>query len=294
MAGAIWGLAFIAQVEGLEHIGPFLFVGLRFLLAALVLLPFFLLESRRLAVAKGRAASYPVAREWRGFVLIGFALFFGMAFQQVGLMTTSVTNSGFLTGLYVVFTPLLGLVIFGQRPHPVIWVGAALSFIGIFLLSGGEFERLVIGDFLTIVSAVFWALQVLLIAHLLGNSERAMGLAFVQFLVTGLAGMAVALVVEPIELEGILKALPSLAYAGVIAGGLAFTLQVIGQRHTTAPQAVLFLATEAPFAALFGFLFRNERIGTPGLLGCTLILVAILLVELLPMLRQRRDSVSNG
>lgn len=309
LAGAIWGMGFVAQAKAMDNIGPFLFIALRFIVACTVVLPFVMLESAKhrqqrkaaavnISLAAGplnTASSHLLTKSDVGkFCLIGLALFAGMACQQVGLLSTSVTNSGFLTGLYVVFTPLIAIAMFRDRPHPVIWPAAMLALLGIFLLSGGDPGALVIGDLLTIFSAVFWSLQVVLIAKFVGESGRPLALSFVQFLVTALLALLVAVVMEPIVWSGIAAAAPEILYTGIFASGIAFTLQVIGQRYTTAPQAAIFLSSEAPFAALFAFLWMGERIGVLGVGGCVLIFIAMLLVELLPEWQARRTRQESA
>ncbi|MFK7859501.1 MAG: DMT family transporter [Granulosicoccus sp.] len=309
LAGAIWGMGFVAQAKAMDSIGPFLFIALRFLVACAVVLPFALLESsnhRRLQ----KAATSPSetssdidalmdfhllgVNDVGKFCLIGLALFAGMACQQVGLLSTSVTNSGFLTGLYVVFTPLIAIALFKDRPHPVIWPAAILALLGIFLLSGGDLGALMVGDGLTILSAVFWSLQVVMIARFVSQSGRPLALSIVQFLVTALLSLGVALISEPIVWAGIVDAAPEVLYTGIFASGIAFTLQVIGQRYTTAPQAAIFLSSEAPFAALFAFLWLGERMGIIGIGGCMLIFASMLLVELLPEWKARRLQASGS
>ncbi len=305
VAGAIWGMGFIAQSTAMEDVGPFLFIALRFLVASAVVVPFVIMESNKvrsqLSMTAPQGTDKPVGdgatltmRDIGKFSLIGLALFAGMACQQVGLLSTSVTNSGFLTGLYVVFTPLLSVAIFRSMPHPVIWPAAALALTGIYLLSGGDLGALVIGDILTIFSAVFWSLQVVMIAHFVGQSNRPLALSFTQFLVTALSALPVALIIESNTWSGILNAAPQILYTGVFASGVAFTLQVIGQRYTTAPQAAIFLSSEAPFAALFAFLWLSERIGLIGVGGCVLIFASMLLVELWPEWQKRRLNLSNA
>ncbi len=279
-AGAIWGAGFVAQSTAMENIGPFLFIGLRFLVAAVVLAPFAWLETRK--------ASHPVSRNHlRGFVLIGVALFLGMGLQQVGLTITTVTNSGFLTGLYVVFVPFITLVVLRQPPHPVIWPAVLLTFAGIWMLAGGSLTDLNAGDVLTIGCAVLWAVQVILVGRFAGPSGRPLTLSFVQFSLAGVLGLAIGLTTETFDLDSVIATLPEILFAGVIATGLAFTLQVIGQRYTTAPQAAIFLSTESLFAALFGALILGEKIPALGYAGGMLIFVAILLAEIGPMLRPR-------
>lgn len=140
-AGAIWGMGFVAQSTAMQAIGPLLFVALRFALATAVMLPFALVEARR--------APRPLTRsEMVGFAGIGLLLTGGMLVQQIGMLTTTVTNAGFLTGLYVVFVPFVAVLIFREKPHIAVWPGAALAFGGIFLLSGGKIGALTAGDWL--------------------------------------------------------------------------------------------------------------------------------------------------
>ncbi|MFK8082013.1 MAG: DMT family transporter [Granulosicoccus sp.] len=301
LAGAIWGMGFVAQAKAMDNVGPFIFIALRFLVACLVILPFALLESSRYreqhhsgaptVPTSGRSLSL---MDGVKFCLIGISLFAGIACQQVGLLTTSVTNSGFLTGLYVVFTPLIAIALFSDKPHLVIWPAAILSLLGIFLLSGGDAGALVVGDLLTILSAVFWALQVVMIARFVGQSGRPLALSLMQFAVTALIALVVALFMEPIVWSSIIKAAPEILYTGIFASGVAFTLQVIGQRYTSAPQAAILLSSEAPFAALFAFLWMGERVGIIGVAGCVLIFVAMLLVEMVPAWQARPSGPKVG
>lgn len=285
LAGAMWGMGFVAQSTAMTAVGPFLFIGLRFVIATLSMLPFALRESRR-------AEPILAAGDWRGFALIGVLLFGGMASQQVGLLTTTVTHAGFLTGLYVVMTPLFGILLFRKWPHPVVWPGALSALAGIWLLSGGGAVALTVGDWLTILCAAFWALQVIFVDRHVHRTGRPVTLSVIQFAMCALAGLAVAFVFEPIDPAAIVDALPEILYAGIFSGGIAFTLQVVGQRYTTAPQAAIFLSSEAVFAALFAAIFLGERIPAAGLVGCGLILAAILMVEIVPAIVKRHRRVS--
>ncbi len=286
LAGAIWGMGFIAQSRAMDSIGPFMFIGLRFAVAMIVILPFAFFEARK--------AEQPLQRSDRkGFIWIGLALFAGMSAQQVGLLTTTVTNSGFLTGLYVVFTPILTVLALRMQPHFIVWPGAALSFTGIYLLSNGNLLDLQTGDLLTILSAIFWAVQVMLIGKFGKQSGRPLTLSVVQFAVCTVLGLSTALIAEPINTQAIKAALPEILFTGIFASGVAFTLQVIGQRYTTAPQAAIFLSSEALFAALFGALFLGDRLSTIGYIGCLMMFSSILLVEVVPELKMRKARIEG-
>jgi drug/metabolite transporter (DMT)-like permease len=288
LAGAMWGMGFVAQSSAMDAIGPMLFIALRFLVATLAMLPAAIIEGRR----AGRQLSAP---DWRNFVFIGALLFAGMAAQQIGLETTTVTNSGFLTGLYVVMVPFISVLLFRQWPHPAVWPAALAALTGIWLLSGGTIGALKIGDWLTMLCAFFWALQVIFIGRGASSAGRPVTLAVTQFAVCTAIAFACAVPLETISLDPVLKAAPEILYAGIFSGGIAFTLQAVGQRYTTAPQAAIFLSSESVFAALFGTIFLGERIGAAGFLGCALIFLAILGVEILPaIIASRRVAPPAG
>lgn len=288
LAGAIWGLGFVSQSTAMANIGPFLFIGLRFLIAVVAIAPLALREARNAEV------SLPVG-EIKYFVLIGLFLFGGMSAQQLGLMETSVTNSGFLTGLYVVIVPILSIILFRQWPHPVIWPCAIAALAGIYLLSGGQLEALLPGDWMTILCAVFFALQMLFITRYANRTGRPVALAIVQFGLCAVLGFGFAVVMgESFDWSAIRLAAPEILFVGVFSSGVAFTIQMIGQRYTTASQAAIFLSSEALFAALFGALLLGERLPPIGLVGCAMIFAAMLAVELLPVLWRNRDAKSTA
>jgi len=285
LAAAIWGGGFVAQSTAMHAIGPFWFIGLRFVVATVVVLPFALLE--------GRKAKTPMKpQHMRSFILIGLALFGGAATQQIGLQTTTVTNSSFITGLYVVFVPLIAVVFLRKPPHWIIWPASLMALAGIYLLSGGALSSLSTGDMLTVVCAVFWATQITLAGLAVNDSGRPLALSAVQFAVTAVAGLAFAIAREPIGIEAIRAALGEILYVGIFSSGLAFALQVIGQRYTTSSQAAIFLSSEALFGAGLGALLLGETISPVGYVGCALMFSAMLLVELFPELARRRAAAT--
>ncbi|MCX8282294.1 DMT family transporter [Phyllobacterium sp. 0TCS1.6C] len=282
-AGAIWGLGFVAQSSAMSNIGPYTFVGLRFLLAALTVVP--------LAIREARAAASPLSRaDYYGFAFLGVLLFIGSILQQIGLETTTVTNAGFLTGLYVVMVPFLAVIIYRQWPHPVVWPCALSALAGIYLLSGGHLQGLTTGDWLIVACAIFWALQIIFMGRIAIRSGRPIMLSLVQFLVCGVLSMLISLPLETPNPALILAVAPEIIFAGVFSSGIGFTLQAIGQRFTTAPQAAIMLSSEALFAALFGTILLGERMGVQGMAGCALIFIAMIAVELIPAMRKRATA----
>lgn len=287
LAAAIWGGGFVAQSTAMEKIGPFWFVGLRFAIATLAVLPFAWRESRKLGAP-------PSSRDYLAFGFVGLALFGGAITQQLGLLTTTVTNSSFLTGLYVVFVPVISVVALRRYPHWIIWPTACMALLGILLLSGGELEALTVGDGLTVVCAVFWAIQIILAGLFVTRSNRPLALSATQFAVCSLLSIVIAILAEPIDLATIAGAAGEILYVGLISSGLAFVLQVIGQRYTTAPQAAIFLSSEALFGAMLGALLLGERLPGFGYVGCAIIFAAMLMVELVPEITRRRSRLASS
>lgn len=285
-AGAIWGMGFVAQQTAMDDIGPMLFISLRFLLAGLAVLPFALMELKR----NNQPHTFKMLLGHKsGFMAVGLAFFLGMTFQQIGLQTTSVTNAGFLTALYVILVPFIMTGLLKIQQPFIIWPASTLALFGIFLLSGGSFAGFGTGDILVIISAVFWAAHVILTGRVGQQTNLPVTMATLQFLITSL--LAVVCFFLPMVFgvgetmptaEQLSGALPEIVYAGIIAGGLGFTLQAIGQRHTSESAAAVLISTESLFAAMFGAFFLSERLPVLGYAGCGLIFIAILMVELMP------------
>ncbi|WP_256679074.1 DMT family transporter [Pseudomonas sp. AOB-7] len=272
----IWGSAFVAQRLGMDSIGPFLYTGLRFALASLVLLPLLALLQRR-----SRRPAAPLSRGLLlGGVVMGLALSLGINLQQVGLLFTTVTNSGFITGLYVIVVPILGLLI-GQRSGLGIWLGASLAVLGMFLLSVGEGFTVASGDWLQLAGAFVWGVHVLLVGFFASRHDP-LRLAFIQFATCAAISLLLALVFETATLDGIIKAGPAILYGGLFGVAVGFTLQVVAQQHAIASHAAIILSLEAVFAAIAGALLLGEVLALRGYLGCALMFAGMLLAQLWP------------
>lgn len=282
LASFIWGMAFVAQRVGMDYMGPFGFNGVRFALGALVLTPWLLRRDRKRTIA----AESPSRRSLLiGGGIAGAVLFVGASLQQSGLQWTTAGNAGFITGLYVVIVPILGLFV-GHRVDRLVWVGAALAVLGLYLLSVRQGLHIQHGDLLVFIGAVSWALHVQVIGRYSARLD-ALKLAFTQFVVCSLLSLAAAGFVEQLSLAAIRAAWLPLAYAGVLSTGVAFTLQVVAQRRTPPAPAAIILSLEAVFAALGGWMLLRERMDGRALLGCGLMLAAVLLAQA-PALRGRR------
>lgn len=272
----IWGTAFVAQRIGMDNIGPFLFTGLRFALGALALLP--------LVIYLGRTKARHEPFLQRGLLLgglsMGLALTVGINLQQVGLLFTSVTNSGFITGLYVIVVPLLGLII-GHRTGLGTWVGAFLAVAGMALLSIGEDFTVASGDWIQLAGAFVWGLHVLLVSFFVSRHD-AIRLAFLQFATCAVVSLLLALIFEEIEPTSIWLAGPALIYGGLFAVAVGYTLQVVAQKHAIASHAAIILSLEAVFAAIAGALFLEESLTLRGYMGCVLMFIGMLAAQLWP------------
>lgn len=272
----IWGTAFVAQRIGMDNIGPFLFTGLRFALGALALLP--------LVIHQGRTAARHEPFLQRGLLLggmsMGLALTVGINLQQVGLLFTSVTNSGFITGLYVIVVPLLGLAL-GHKTGLGTWLGAFLAVAGMALLSIGEDFTVASGDWIQLAGAFVWGVHVLLVSFFVSRHD-AIRLAFLQFATCALVSLLLALVFEEIDPANIWLAGPALLYGGLFAVAVGYTLQVVAQKHAIASHAAIILSLEAVFAAIAGALFLDESLTLRGYLGCVLMFIGMLAAQLWP------------
>lgn len=285
----IWGSTFVAQRLGMDHIGPFLYTGLRFAIGAITLLPLiWLLRKPAQAGKRPSGLSRPMLL---GSLVLGLVLTLGINLQQIGLMFTTVTNSGFITGLYVILVPVFGLFI-GMRTHKGTWAGAVMALVGMVLLSVTAEFTVARGDWLQLVGACFWAVHVLLVGALASRYDPIL-VSFIQFLVCAVVSLTLAVALEPINFAAIAQALPAILYGGILAVGVAFTLQVVAQKDAITSHAAIILSLEAVFAALAGWLILGETLTPRGLLGCALMLAGMLTAQLVPIYldRRRRPAV---
>lgn len=289
LAALIWGTTFVAQQLGMNDVGPLTYTGTRFLIGALVVLPLALREYGRLA-ARGVVLNRGDLLAWTG---LGGLLFGGAILQQVGMLTTTVTNAGFLTAIYVALVPLLAWLVHGQRPHRSTWPAAFGCLFGTYLLSGGEFSALSVGDLWVIASAFFWAAHVLMVGRLAAKKGTPILVAFTQFVVCGVLASGAALFSEPISGAGLSAALPAILYGGLLSVGVGFTLQVIAQRHTRAADAAILLSSETLFAAISGAIYLGERLDATQMAGCALIFACILAVQLIPFLERGESAPAH-
>jgi len=292
LTAIIWGFAFVAQRAGMDYVGPFTFTGIRFALGSLVLFPFVLVFNRKNLAAGKKVKATDTGVFRLGGALAGLALFTGASLQQVGLVYTTAGNAGFITGLYVVIVPILGLF-FKQRANTGSWIGAVLAACGLYFLCITEEFTIAYGDFLELAGAFFWAGHVLIIAWF-SPRMNPLKLALAQYLTCSVLSLITAMIFEVITLGGILQAAVPIFYGGALSVGMAYTLQVIAQRNAHPAHAAIILSLEAVFAALGGWYILGEILSFRGLLGCGLMLIGMLSSQLWGLMRIPNADVTTA
>lgn len=273
-ATVIWGSAFIAQSVGMDKIGPFTFQAVRCFLAVVFLFPASALFSKGKPFWKSWAD--PVL--WRSGIICGLALFAASSLQQIGLVYTDAGKAGFLTAMYIVFVPFLGLFV-GQRPGRNALLSLIPAIVGLYLLSCTSVSGINKGDVLLLLCAVAFSVQILLIDRHCAGLDGAM-LNCIQALVVTVLSVPCALLTETVDASLIASCWLPLGYAGVLSMGVAYTLQIVGQKRVTPSAAALLMSLESVFAALFGWLLLHETMTKAELLGCALVFAAVVISQL--------------
>ncbi|SPJ18018.1 putative transporter protein [Burkholderiales bacterium] len=278
LVALLWGTTFVAQKTGNAYVGPIFFVAVRFLAAAVFLLPIAAWEARRRPAALARADLIAAG-------CIGACLCAACWLQQIGMESTTATNAGFLTAVYMVLVPFVAWAFSRRPPRLLVLLAGAVALYGAWLLGGdGHGAQWSRGDLLILASDLIWATHITLIGHFRGIAGRPVLLSFLQCALTGLVSLPPALLWQPATLAALGAALPAIVYAGIVSSGIAFTLQIMAQRHTPAAEAALIMSLESVFAAVAGALLLQETLSLQATVGAFLILTGVVLVETGPLL----------
>lgn len=273
-ATVIWGSAFIAQSVGMDKIGPFTFQAVRCFLAVVFLFPASALFSK----GKPFWKSWADPALWRSGVICGLALFAASSLQQIGLVYTDAGKAGFLTAMYIVFVPFLGLFL-GQKPGRNALLSLIPAIVGLYLLSCTSVSGINKGDVLLLLCAVAFSVQILLIDRHCAGLDG-LKLNCIQALVAAVLSVPWALLTETVDASRIASCWLPLGYAGVLSMGVAYTLQIVGQKRVAPSAAALLMSLESVFAALFGWLLLHETMTRAELLGCLLVFAAVVISQL--------------
>jgi drug/metabolite transporter (DMT)-like permease len=274
-ATVIWGSAFIAQSVGMDYIEPFTFQTVRCFLAVVFLLPVIWLFDRD---KKAYFSQWANPHLWKTGAVCGIALFVAAGLQQVGLVYTAAGKAGFITAMYIVLVPILGLF-FRQMPSPAAWISVGVAVVGLYLLSCVGVTEINIGDLCLLVCALFFAIQITLVDRMAGNLDG-LRLNCVQSLVCAVLSGVMMVFTETPDMDNILDCWLPLGYAGMLSMAIAYSLQIIGQKYVEPTPASLIMSLESVFAVLFGWLLLNETLAPHELLGCALVFAAVILSQI--------------
>ena len=278
-AAIIWGFAFVAQSEGMDKIGPFTFQASRMLLASLVLLPTsFVFDNIRKKQTKKKEIFLNKKTVIVGMIC-GFFLFCAASLQQIGIAYTSVGHAGFLTALYILIVPVIGIFM-GQKVRPSLWFCIALALAGLYLLCmTGEGFSMSAGDILVTLCAIVFSFHIISVDKLAANLDG-IKVSFIQMTFAGLLSLICALIFEEPSISDIAVSWLPIAYAGILSCGVAYTLQIIGQKYAEPAVASIVMSLESVFAVLGGALILMEIPSFYEFCGCTLMFAATIISQL--------------
>lgn len=278
LAAFIWGSAFVAQSVGMDYVGPFTFTCVRSIIGALVLLP--VIACMDGMNGKNWKVGWQNKNLWIGGICCGVILAVASSLQQIGIQYTSVGKAGFITALYVIFVPIVR-VFFGKKPSKLIWGCVALAIVGLYLLCINESVSLNLGDLLVFACTLIFTAHILVIDHFspLVDGVR---MSCIQFATAGILCLVPTVLIEQPAISAITGAWLPILYAGVLSCGVAYTLQIVGQKNADPTMASLLLSLESVFSVLSGWLILGEKLSVKESLGCVLMFAAIVLAQLNP------------
>jgi len=285
LTAIIWGFAFVAQRTGMEYIGPFTFNGIRFIVAGVALIPviaIFSKNDKHTQTVEGKKTLL------KGGIYSGVALFLASSLQQIGLVYTTAGKGGFITSLYVVIVPIIGLFL-REKIKKSMWISVMLATVGLYLLSVGPNFTINFGDFLVLLCAIGFAFHIIIINQF-SNKVDSVKMSCIQFFVAGILSIPIFLVTEDINIQNIISSWMPILYAGVLSGGVAYTLQIVGQKYTDPVSASLLLSLESVFSVIGGILLLQEFISTKELIGCAIMFIAIVISQ---FVSESKDEITN-
>ena len=275
----IWGTAFIAQDTGMDNIGPLTFNAARFVVGFLTILPLALFFERKKIKLEILSKSKLFMKY---LVFMGVSLFLGTFLQQTALQYTNIANAAFFTVFYVPIVPILLFFIYSKKVHWSIWPAIGLCVFGVYLLSDFSNSEIMLGDGLVILCSIFWALHIIFAGKFMEEFDIPMFYAALQALFVALLSIIFSYIFEEINISKILMESSSILYAGALSGGIAFTLQMFAQKNIEEAPAAIIYSLEGVFAAIAGWVILNQFLSTNNMIGCLLILIAVISSQISP------------
>lgn len=278
----IWGSAFVAQSAGMEYVGPFTYNMSRSYIGFLVLIPVVIF------FRKSSQKEHPITKEEnrelnirsiKGGIFCGLALGVASCIQQIGVSMTTAGKAGFITALYIILVPILGIFLKKRIPK-IIWLCVAIALVGFWLLCIKEGFSIGTGDLFCLLCALCFSVHIMVIDHFTAQKTDSIMISCVQFLVAAILSTVLTILFETPTWSAIWDAKLTILYAGVLSSGVAYTLQVVAQRYTKPTVATLLMSLESVFAALFGCLVLHEILTGKEFLGCILVFVAVILAQI--------------
>lgn len=281
----IWGFAFVAQRVGSGYLPALTFNALRFTLGAISLLPLVLIMDHRKRPEAGDHGKLKASLV--GGLACGTMLFLGISFQQYGIAFTSAGKAGFITDMYIVFVPLIGLFM-KRKVSPATWVSTIICVVGLYLISVNGNFAISKGDKYELIGAVVWAFHIMFIDHFSRRADP-LKLSLFQFTVCALLSFVASLMFEHADLRNVVPALIPLLYAGVLSVGVAYTLQILGQSHSKPSHSAIIMSLESVFSCIGGAIILHENLGTRGYVGCVLMISGMLLSQMSAIAMSRKS-----
>ena len=272
----IWGLAFVAQTQGMEFIGPFTFTAVRSFVAIIFLYLTYLFFNK--TSKSYREQKFDMKRTIRGGVLCGLVFTFGINFQQIGLVYTTAGKASFLTALYIVFIPIIGLF-YGKKINKKLQLCIVFAMIGTYLMSVKGSLSMNIGDLITIFGSIVFAIHILMLSEF-SKDTNAVLVSLIQFAVCGFFSLIAALIFEGIEMSAILKSYLAILYVGILSSGVGFTIQLMALKELDPVVASMISSLESVFGAVFGWLILSQSMSEREIIGGIIIFVATLIAQL--------------
>lgn len=276
LTAAIWGFAFVAQRVGMKYVGAFTFNAFRFILGSISLIPvIYLLGNKKEENDDVKPAG--IKETVKAGAIAGCVLFIAASLQQIGLIYTTAGKAGFITSLYIVFVPLLGIFI-KQKIHLSTWIGVIFAAIGLYFLSINESFSIEFGDLLQLIGSIFWAIHILIIDKFVAT-VNAVKLSSIQFATCALLSFIFAFIFEDINISSLYLVLIPILYGGILSAGVAYTLQAVAQKNAKPAHAAIALSMESVFAAIGGIIILKESLPLKGYIGCLLMLTGMLISQ---------------